>query len=415
MVFIVFVKIAVKKRGVLNNLYIVDTNVLMSLASLNNFLKEYKDVKIPYEVLSELDNLKTAPGEKGYQARRAIKNIEENKEKFDFIYSNIINNNQKIDDIIISYFQIYPSAKLISNDLSMKLKAGARGIIAISYKEPVNIKHYIHEEFMSNEEFLDFLEDKNNIFGVPIGQFLSIQDYITNDILGVFRYIGHDTWDSVPLNKKIKNYLFEVKPKDIYQSCAIYSLYKDEFTVIVGPAGTGKTLLSFAYCLKEIKTNNKKVHIFINPVKTRNSEELGFYPGDRNDKLLQNFIGGILKNKIGSQNEVLNLIDAELINIYPLSDIRGIEIPEGDIMYITEAQNLSKDLIKLAIQRCAEGSKIIIEGDPFTQVDKYSFANENNGLLRILSVFTGEKENYFSFIYLPNIYRSKIASKAEEL
>ena len=45
---------------------------------------------------------------------------------------------------------------------------------------------------------------------------------------------------------------------------------------------------------------------------------------------------------------------------------------ESQIMYISEAQNLNVDLAKLAIQRCAEGAKIILEGDPQTQVDHYS-------------------------------------------
>ena len=113
--------------------------------------------------------------------------------------------------------------------------------------------------------------------------------------------------------------------------------------------------------------------------------------------------------------EVVTLLNDGLLNIYPFSDIRGIEIAEGDIMYITEGQNLSIDLIKLAIQRCAEGSKIIIEGVPLTQLDKESFSGESNGLKRVIQVFTGDEINNFSYIHLPNIYRSKIAERAELL
>ena len=111
--------------------------------------------------------------------------------------------------------------------------------------------------------------------------------------------------------------------------------------------------------------------------------------------------------------EVERLIQEGSLNLYPFSDIRGIEIAKGDIMYITEAQNLSIDLMKLAIQRCAEGSKIIIEGDPQAQVDKEIFANDGNGLRRVIEVLTGEED--FSYMYLPNIYRSKFAELAEKL
>lgn len=226
-----------------------------------------------------------------------------------------------------------------------------------------------------------------------------------------YKYLGEGLYDDLGLTG-IGNYLFQVSALDEYQMCAINSLYKDRMSVIIGPAGTGKTLLSMAYCLQKIR-EGARVHIFVNPVKTRGAEELGFYPGDRDDKLLQNFIGSILRNKIGDITEVERLIQEGSLNLYPFSDIRGIEIAKGDIMYITEAQNLSIDLIKLAIQRCAEGSKIIIEGDPQTQVDKEIFANDGSGLKRVIEVFTGEED--FSYIYLPNIYRSKFAELAEKL
>ena len=103
------------------------------------------------------------------------------------------------------------------------------------------------------------------------------------------------------------------------------------------------------------------------------------------------------------------------LKIYPFSDIRGIEISKGDIMYITEAQNLSVDLMKLAIQRCADGSKLVVEGDACAQLDKRSFEGSNNGLQRAIEVFTGVEEIDFGYINLPTIYRSRMASKAEEL
>jgi predicted ribonuclease YlaK len=76
---------------------------------------------------------------------------------------------------------------------------------------------------------------------------------------------------------------------------------------------------------------------------------------------------------------------------------------------------LSIDLIKLAIQRCADGSKIIIEGDSYAQVDKKSFEGHNNGLQRVIEVFTGTDAVDFGYVNLPIIYRSKMGDKAEEL
>ena len=217
----------------------------------------------------------------------------------------------------------------------------------------------------------------------------------------------------IPQN--IGNYMTGVvSPRDEFQVCAIDSLVNDDFTIITGAAGSGKTLLSLTYALREIQSGNRgKLIIFTNPVKTRGAEELGYYPGDRTEKLMSNSVGAILKSKLGGVEPIYQLMSENRLEILPLSDIRGFEVGPDDIMYITEAQNLNVDLIKLAIQRCAEGSKIILEGDPTTQVDHWSFEGDGNGLVRAIEVFEGYEG--FSHINLPTIYRSKIADRAERM
>ena len=80
--FIVFAKnVGAVKRKVVELMYIVDTNVLMSLNTLDGIIDKLKEIYIPVEVLSELDKHKTAEGLKGFQARRAIRNINQNIDK----------------------------------------------------------------------------------------------------------------------------------------------------------------------------------------------------------------------------------------------------------------------------------------------------------------------------------------------
>ena len=129
---------------------------------------------------------------------------------------------------------------------------------------------------------------------------------------------------------------------------------------------------------------------------------------------MQNSVGAMLVSKFGGDPMAVDqLIQDGMLEILPFSDIRGFEVSESQIMYISEAQNLNVDLAKLAIQRCAEGAKIILEGDPQTQVDHYSFEGNQNGLRRVIEVFEGTEG--FSHIYLPNIRRSKIADLAEKM
>lgn len=406
-------------------MYIVDTNVLMGTADFGELIHRFNGlIKIPMEVLAELDKLKTVEGEKGFKARRAIRGIESFENKgFEYIsrgkvfYHKLDRNRVSMDDIIISYFEKreYKSAVLITNDVAMRIKAKAIGVTVVGYHDVTDVAKCdsIVEVRMTIDEYLEFCDNLEEIEEVPIGGYLIVRDEDDSELRAIWRYLGEEIWDEVPRGCRVENYLFKVKPKDEFQRCAIDSLKRDDFTVITGPAGTGKTLLSLGYALEKIKREGSQLHVFVNPAKTRGSEELGFYPGSRNEKLLQNFIGDVLRNKIGDMTEVHRLISEESINIYPVSDIRGIEIKKGDIMYITEAQNLSVDMIKLAIQRCAEGAKIIIEGDPYTQVDKTSFEGEGSGLKRVVKVFRGFEG--FSHIHLPNIYRSKIADRADKL
>lgn len=399
-------------------MYIVDTNILMSIGNFQEFLLLHKKIAIPYEVLNELDNLKTSEGERGFKARRAIRNIEKFSKELSFIKNKRIFKKKlnKVDDMIIDYFYNEKFKKnnvLLTNDIGMKIKAKSCGIKTLSYSENKKLIEWKVEKELLAQDHKNFLDDYDNKYGVEIGQYFIIRTEGNAENRNILKYVAEDHWKEISLNQKLKNYLFAVTPRDDYQLCAIDSLINDSMSIITGPAGTGKTLLSLAYCLKRIKEADTKVHIFVNPVKTRGSEELGFYPGSRSEKLLQNFIGDILKNKIGDLTEVYKLIDSGLLNIYPISDIRGIEVGAGEIMYITEGQNLSVDLMKLAVQRCAEGSKVIIEGDPFTQVDKSCFEGESNGLKRLIKVFFGFDE--VGYVHLSNIYRSKFAAKAEEM
>lgn len=106
------------------------------------------------------------------------------------------------------------------------------------------------------------------------------------------------------------------------------------------------------------------------------------------------------------------LIQQEKILLLPMADIRGFDttgLKAG--IYITEAQNMSVDLMKLALQRIGEDCICIIEGDNKTQVDMEEYAGQNNGMQRMSEVFRGQ--DYFGQVELQLIHRSRIAKTAE--
>ena len=78
------------------------------------------------------------------------------------------------------------------------------------------------------------------------------------------------------------------------------------------------------------------------------------------------------------------MIKEEKIVLLPLSDIRGYDTSGMKAgIYISEAQNLDIDLMKLTLQRIGEDSICIIDGDAKTQVDDAHFAGSSNGMRRV--------------------------------
>lgn len=101
------------------------------------------------------------------------------------------------------------------------------------------------------------------------------------------------------------------------------------------------------------------------------------------------------------------------IRLVSMADIRGMEVRDNEILYITECQNTSIDLLKLCLSRASSGCKIIIEGDYDSQVDSYLFDGASNGLKKIIDSLKGDE--LFGAVKLPNVWRSKIAALVDKI
>lgn len=74
---------------------------------------------------------------------------------------------------------------------------------------------------------------------------------------------------------------------DVYQAFAIDSLYKNKITLLKGLPGSGKTTLALGYLFSLLEKNKiDKIVIFCNTVATKDSAKLGYYPGSKDEKLL---------------------------------------------------------------------------------------------------------------------------------
>lgn len=94
-----------------------------------------------------------------------------------------------------------------------------------------------------------------------------------------------------------------------------------------------------------------------------------------------------------------------------MSDIRGYDTTDMRAgIYISEAQNLDINLMKLALTRIGDDSICIIDGDDKTQVDMVEYAGANNGMRRVSKVYRGAK--CYGEVELQQVYRSEIAELA---
>lgn len=120
----------------------------------------------------------------------------------------------------------------------------------------------------------------------------------------------------------------------------------------------------------------------------------------------------MLVSKIGSRIEVQRLIDEEKIVLVPLSDIRGYDTSGMNAgIYITEAQNMDIELMRLALQRIGKDSVCIIDGDSDAQVDLEAYEGNRNGMRRMSQVF--RNNDIYGEVKLQRIHRSKIAEIAQ--
>src|SRR5690606_7890153 len=170
---------------------------------------------------------------------------------------------------------------------------------------------------------------------------------------------------------------------DLYQTSAIDAVSSNQFSMLRGHAGTAKTQIAISYAMQELHSGSKysKIIIFSNAVPTTDAYYHGLVKGDLQTKLLDSSIGNILTSKMGSRSAVEAMLLTEELMVLPASDIRGFDSSGMNaIIVICEAQNWSRELMKLGIQRTGEDCKLIIEGDNSTQLDDKRYEGYNNGM-----------------------------------
>ena len=410
-----------------------------SLLLKTNNLFDEEDTKVVISSISlqELEDIKTAnnkDSEIKYSARKLLNILNDNPKAYEiWVFKeemlkpiiekgfDHINNDLRILACAFNYdYTQHPDETVfVTNDLALKTIAncffGEDSIESVN-EEQLDQYTGFKEIQLSDQELSDLYSNLNyNWFDLYVNEYVIIKD-CGGSLVDRLCWTG-ETHRRLNYKDFQSHWFGSVRPikGDTYQMLLADSLTNNQITMVKGPAGSGKTYMSLGYLMNQLENHKiDKIIVFCNTVATKDSAKLGYYPGSRDEKLLDSQIGNLLASKLGGKIAVEQMIQQEKLILLPLSDIRGYDTSGMNAgIYISEAQNMSVSLMKLALQRIGEDSICIIDGDAKTQVDSIEFAGNNNGMKRASEIFRGH--SVYGEVELQNIHRSTIAAIAENM
>jgi phosphate starvation-inducible PhoH-like protein len=185
------------------------------------------------------------------------------------------------------------------------------------------------------------------------------------------------------IKRKSKSKFLTENQKDYYDI-----LISKQITICSGPAGVGKSYIAMKAAVDLLmETNNGYEKIIIVRPAVEAEEKLGSLPGNLEEKLDPYiFPSYYLLNKIIGKESREKLKDAEIIEVFALAYMRGMNI-DNSILIFEEAQNATPNQMKLLLTRIGYNSKFFISGD-LEQTDRYK-DKKQSGLYDALQRFSG--------------------------
>ena len=195
-------------------------------------------------------------------------------------------------------------------------------------------------------------------------------------------------------------------------------ILNNSVTMLSGKAGSGKTLLACQVALDMLFKKTVSKIIITRP--TVSKEEIGFLPGDADDKIgpyMEPLWDNLkfIKSQFGENEKkykaILEMEQTKRIVITPLAFIRGRSL--SNIMFIVdEAQNLTPHEVKTIITRAGENSKFIFTGDVH-QIDTPYLDEQSNGLSYLVDRLKGQ--DLYAHVTLEKGERSELANLANDM
>jgi PhoH-like ATPase len=422
--------------------FVVDTSVLLyDMNAIRSFADN--DVVIPIVVLDEIDNFKDRPGLLGESARyinRFLDSLRKEGSLFDGVE---LDNGQTIRielkskmsdalDFSINDNKIlgcalyikdsgdYDEVKVVTKDINLRVKSDALNIKAEDYfKDHIAVsKDKIYTG--SREVELDpidmdiFYGGKDECDVDPKHGLLANEFVVGKTQAGQSLLAMHKDGGLYRLNTLQDPEVAKIEGKNKEQKFALSALLDSNIPLVTltGIAGSGKTFLSLMIGLEGVFTGKYKQIIItrsIQPV----GKDLGFLPGDVNDKMLP-WLAPIIDNfrqTTGDLNYFHSMMASNQIEVAPLSYIRGRTFKDSFII-VDEAQNATIHELKTIITRVGKDSKVVLLGDT-EQIDTPYIDTFSNGLTIVLEKF--KESSLHAHVELKKGHRSELATEASKI
>jgi predicted ribonuclease YlaK len=214
--------------------------------------------------------------------------------------------------------------------------------------------------------------------------------------------------------KPINNQLFgKFAPRNFLQECAFDLMQNDSITgkLLVGGFGSGKTIISLVHSLDFILGKNQRYDRLVylrNNIPTKNTVDVGALPADLNAKIKP--FAMPLADILGEETQLDLLIENGRIKLDHIGFIRGRSY-KNSIIFLSEGQNTTQEIMALVVSRVGDGSILIVEGD-LNQCDKNIF-DERSGINAMAESLKGDIE--FGMVRLVKNERSRFASLSDNI